>query len=201
MKKLYRWYRDRIHFVDVFVRQAHPGECRGPYRSFQGKLESAREYRREEAIPWLVLVDDLAGTVHRAYGGMFDPAYLIDSLGQVSFYGMWANAPTLKVAIDQLLAMGGAGGPVAGGIDRFPHLFASFVNGWDGLKRGCDRAVRDYDVATFGGATLTRLGYLAKPVLAPLALRATPLPLGTKVALSAALGAAVGLVLGLRRRD
>lgn len=189
-----------MQFVDVFIRQAHPGECRGPYRSYEEKRESAREYEREEGIPWLVLVDDLPGMVHNAYGAMADPVYLIDALGRVSFYGMWTHAPTLKRAIDELLALGGAGGPVAGGIDRTPHLLASFVNGWHALRRGCNRAVREYDLATFGGATLTYLGHRAKPLLAPLALRATPLPMGANVALGAGVGAAIGLIVGLRRR-
>lgn len=201
MKQLHQWYGDLVQFVDVFVRQAHPGECRGPYRSYDQKVASAREYKQLEGIPWPVLVDDLAGTVHQAYGGLPDPVYLIDSMGLVAFYGMWTYAPALKVALDELLAKGGAGAPVGGGIDRVPHLFASFVNGWHGLKRGCDRAVMDYNLAVPGAATLTYLGHLARPMLAPLALRATPLPLGVRIALGGALGSAVALVAWrLRRR-
>lgn len=203
MKQLYGWYGDRVNFVDVFIRQAHPGECRGPYRTYEEKVESAREYQREEGIPWMVLVDDLPGTVHNSYGGMADPVYLLDSMGRVAFYGMWTHAPTLKRAIDELLARGGQGTPVAGGIDRVPHLLASFVNGWHGLKRGCDQAVADYNRATPGAATLTYLGHLAKPVLAPLALRAAPLPVGARVAVAGAFlstAALIGWLLGRRPR-
>ena len=172
-----------MHFVDVAIRQAHPGERRGTYRSYEEKLEGAREGRREEGIPWTVLVDDYAGTWHRTYSSeMTDPVFLIGSDRRVSFYLMWAHAPTLKLAIDELLERGGRG-VVAGGIDRTPHLFASFVNGYHGLKRGGKRAVREYDTGAFGAGVLTFLGGKARPVLAPLALRAEPLPAAARLAL------------------
>ncbi len=172
-----------MRFVDVAIRQAHPGERRGTYRSYEEKFEGAREGRREEGIPWTVLVDDYAGTWHRAYSSeMTDPVFLIGSDGRVSFYLMWAHAPTLKRAIDELLERGGRGG-VGGGIDRTPHLFVSFVNGYHGLTRGGKRAVREYNTGAFGAGVLTFLGGKARPVLAPLAMRAEPLPAAARLAL------------------
>jgi len=147
-----------------------------------------------------VLVDDLAGTVHRTYSGeMADPVFLIDSEGRVSFYGMWTHGPTLKRAIDELLAEGGRG--VALGLDRTPHLLASFVDGWRGPRRGGRRAVLEYDLGGFGAGTLSFLGNKAKPLLGPIALRATPLPTGAKLALGGGLvAAAAALIVGLRLR-
>ncbi len=130
-----------------------------------------------------MLVDDYAGTWHRTYSSeMTDPVFLIGSDGRISFYLMWAHAPTLKRAIDELLEQGGRG-VVAGGIDRAPHLFASFVNGYHGLRRGGKRAGREYNTGAFGAGTLTFLGSKARPVLAPIALRAEPLPVAARVAL------------------
>jgi hypothetical protein len=99
---------------------------------------------------------------------MTDPVFLIGGDGRVSFYLMWAHAPTLKRAIDELLKRGDRG-MVAGGIDRVPHLFASFVNGYHGLGRGGKRAVREYNLGAFGAGALTFLGSKARPVLAPIA--------------------------------
>ena len=181
----------------MVIRQAHPGERRGTYRSYEEKLESAREGKREEGIPWTVLVDDYAGTTHRAYSReMTDPVFLIDSDGRVAFYLMWAHAPTLKKAIDELLERDGRGAPVAGGIDRMVHLFASFANGYHGLRRGGKRAVREYNTGAFGAGILTFLGSKAKPLLAPIALRATPLPTSARLALLVGLLATV--ILGGR---
>jgi len=189
-----------VRFFDIFLRQAHPGGERGPYDTFDAKLAGAREFQRLDGIPWPVLVDDLPGTVHQTYGGMADSLYLVDADGRVAFYGMWAHPPSLKTAIDELLARGGRGGPVGGGIDRTPHLVASFVNGWGGLKRGGVGAVLDYELGVPGSATLTFLGGIAKPLLAPLALRATPLPIAAKLALGGGLAAAVLVSVGALRR-
>jgi len=184
-----------VEFLDVVIRQAHPGEERAPYRSYEEKLDSAREYKRDEDIPYTVLVDDYAGMWHRTYSSeMTDPVFLIGSDGRVSFYLMWAHAPTLKRAIDELLE-GGGRGVVAGGIDRRLHLFVSFVNGYHGLRRGGRRAVREYNTGAFGAGALTFLGSKARPVLAPLALRAEPLPKGARLAL---VGGATIAALGAR---
>ena len=177
------------------VRQAHPGGSYGPYQTYAQKLASARAYKRDEGIPWPVLVDDLAGTVHATYGSMSDPVYLIDAAGRVALYGMWTNATKLRQAIDELLAQGGRG-VVAGGIDRVPHIVASFVDGWRGLSRGGIGAVLDYELGVPGSGTLTLLGNLGKPLLAPLTLRTTPLPTAAKLGLGA--GLAAGFVLALK---
>jgi len=195
MKRLHEEYGDRVRFVDVTVRQAHPGETRGAYRTVEEKHDDARAYQADEGIPWPVLIDDLAGTVHQTYGGMSDPVYLIDAVGHVAFYNMWAHAPSVKTAIDELLVRGGQSGPVSGGMDRTPHMAASFVNGWHGLRRGGWRSVLEFELATPGAATLTFVGHLAKPILAPLALRTAPLPVSTRVALGVGM-ATLALVVG-----
>jgi hypothetical protein len=81
MRELHRLYGGRVHFVEVLVRQAHPGELHGAYRSYDEKLDDARALRREERPPWPLLIDDLAGAVQRAYGGLAAAAYLIDRRG------------------------------------------------------------------------------------------------------------------------
>jgi transposase len=78
--------RDRVSFVDVLLRQEHPGERRGPYRSHEQKMESARVYKRHDGIPWLVLVDDLGGTTHKKLLRQRLPIYLIDATGRVALY-------------------------------------------------------------------------------------------------------------------
>ena len=179
------------------VRQAHPGERRSAYHSYEQKLADAREFQAQEGIAWPVLVDDLAGTVHQVYGSMSDPVYLIDATGRVAFYGMWIDGPTLKRAIDELLAQGGQGPPVAGGIDRRPHMAPAFVEGWRTMTRGGKRAVLDFALAFPVPAALTFLGYLARPLLRPLVVRARPLPMVARLALWGSL--VVAGALGVQR--
>ena len=179
------------------VRQAHLGERRGAYRSFEQKLTDAREFQREEGIGWPVLADDLDATVHRAYGGMSDPVYLIDAAGRVAFYGMWIDGPRLKQAIDEFLARGGEG-QVAGGIDRRPHLAAALVEGWRTMSRGGRRAVQEMAIAWPPVTLLLLLGNLARPLLRPLLVRSAPLPVPARLALIGSAAVVVGL--SARRR-
>jgi hypothetical protein len=191
-------YGDRVQFIDVLIRNAHPGERDGTYRTYEDKLEDARAYKRDDGLPWPVLVDDLEGSVHHAtYGRMADPTYLIDADGVVAFYNMWTHPPTLQQAIEELLARGGRGAPVAGGLDRTPHILASFVAGWHAVKRGGKRGLWDYGISVPGSTPMTYAGHVAKPVLAPVALRATPLPTAARVALAAIPVALIALIVWL----
>ena len=115
MSELHRLYGERVHFVEVLVRQAHPGERHGAYRSHEQKLDDAGSYKHEERIPWPVAVDDLAGTVQRAYGGLAAAVYLIDNRGRVAFCGTWGQSPALRQAIDDLLGGGTAASAPTGG--------------------------------------------------------------------------------------
>jgi hypothetical protein len=187
----------------VVVRQAHPGPGAPAHRNIDDKLRDAERYRAIEGVPWPVLVDDLDGTVHRTYGGLPDPTYLIDADGRVAFYGMVTHAPTLHRAIEALLARGGRG-VVLGGTDRFPHALAAIADGWRALQRGAPQSVSDLMAAAPGAPLVAWLGSRLRPALAPVALRATPLPVtgqaGLRLAAGLTLFAGVLSALALRRR-
>lgn len=188
--------------MDVLIRQAHPGPNAPEYDTLEEKLRDAERYRREERIPWPVLVDDLDGTVHQAYGGLADPSYLIDVDGRVAFYDMWTHAPTLHRAIRALIDRGGRG-VVLDGIDRTPHMLPALTAGWRALERGLPQSYVDLETASPGAGTVTWLGARLRPVLAPLTLRATPLPRSARIALAAGAAALAGLAAFgiLRARD
>ena len=180
----------------MFIHQAHPGELRHRYNTFDQKLDGAREYKDQEQLPWPVLVDDLAGTMHEAYSrGMADPTFLIDVNGEVAFYGMWTHAPTLQRAITELLDKNGRGQAL--GLDRTPHLLASFVDGYRGPRRGGRRAVLEYDLGAGGAGTLSFFGNKAKRALGPLALRSTPLPRRARLAIVLGLASFVLLLASM----
>ncbi len=203
MRELHRLYGERVEFLEVLVRQAHPGEKHGPYRSYDEKLRDASGYEQEEGIPWPVLVDDLTGPVQTAYGGLAAAVYLIDRCGTVAFCGTWGQAPALRHALDDLLARGGEGAPAGVGRDRRPHLAAAIVAGRGGPARGGRRALIDLELGFPGANALMAIGCAARPLLAPLALRTTPVPPRARVALLAGLAgvsATAAGALGLLRR-
>jgi hypothetical protein len=190
-----------VQFVDLVVRQAHPGERHGGYRSYEEKLDDARRYQQEESIAWPVVVDDLGGSAQREYGGLSASAYLIDAEGRVAFLGAWGQAPPLTEAIEELVARGGAGTPAGRGVDRVPHLGAAIVAGQGGPARGGRLAFLDLELGFPGAFVLMTLGSAARPLLAPLVQRTTPLPAPARAFLLALLvGSAAGLFCGVRRR-
>lgn len=203
MRELHRLYGDRVTFVEVLVRQAHPGERHGAYGGYEAKLQEAGAYALEEDVPWRVLSDDLACSVQRAYGGLAAAVYLIDMRGIVAFCGTWGQSPALRTAIDELLSRDGIGAPAGTGVDRRPHLGTAFVAGQRGPLRGGWWSLIDLELGFPGANLLMALGRLGRPLLEPLVLRTTPLPIRTRAMLLAGLGAsgaAVYLVLRNRRR-
>lgn len=192
LAKLYEQWGERVHFVDVLIRQAHPGPSVRPYRDFAQKQRDARTYQME--VPYSVLIDDLAGTTHQVYGGLADPTYLIDADGRVAFYNMWTHAPTLHTMLKKLFQQGGRG-VIESGYDRTPHILASLTDGWKGLRRGLPQSFIELELASPGVASGTWVGYQMRSVLAPLTLRAKPLPIAVKVGLAVGVGALFALCL------
>lgn len=188
-----------MQFVDVLIRQAHPGPGVRPYHSFEEKATDARRYKEDEGIPWPVLVDDLEGTVHQVYSGLADPTYLIDADGKVAYYTMWTHAPNLNGAIAALLHQGGRG-VVNGGIDHVMHLLPSMTDGWKGIRRGLPQSYTDLETAAPGMGSGIWLGYQLRPVLAPLTLRSEPLPPAGRAGVTlGAVAAAILVIRALRR--
>jgi hypothetical protein len=158
-------------------------------------MSDGEKFKREENVPYPVIVDDLEGTTHQVYGGLADPTYLIDSDGRVSFYNMWTHAPTLHEAIKELLDQNGRG-VIKGGTDRVPHLLSTIADGWKGLRRGFPQSAVELELSAPGMASGPWLGYQLRPLLAPVALRGEPLPTAAKIGL--AFGAVALLALGAR---
>ena len=182
------------------IRQAHPGPDEPPYDAFDEKRDDARAYVRDEKIPWSVVVDDLPGTVHQTYGGLADPTYLIDKDGRVAYYNLWTHAPTLHEAIAALVRQEGRGIVLGEGVDRVPHVLPALTEGWRGLRRGRWQSVTDMETAAPGMAALTFVGYQLRPLLAPLTLRAEPLPPAARAGLWLAAAAGAALFVHAARR-
>jgi hypothetical protein len=92
LNELYKGYRDRgFEFLTIYVREPHPGESYGPHRTWEQKLRSARDCREQDGIANPLLVDDLAGAVHRCYGSMPNMVYIVDKNGRIAYKAMWTD--------------------------------------------------------------------------------------------------------------
>ena len=50
-----------------------------------------------------LLVDDLRGTVHRAYGEMPNMVYIIDKQGKVVYKAMWTDHTEIETVLENLV--------------------------------------------------------------------------------------------------
>jgi hypothetical protein len=85
LKRLHEEFGDRVAFVTLYVREAHPGERYPQPGTLEQKLRHARTYKDRDRIPWPVAVDDAEGSLHRALDPKPDAAYLMDARGDVAF--------------------------------------------------------------------------------------------------------------------
>jgi len=113
LNELYRRYSDLdFEFFTIYVREPHPGENYGAHRSWEQKLEYARDCRAQDGIQTQLLVDDLQGTVHLAYGSLPNMVYLVDKGGKIVYKAMWTDHEEIAAVLanlalaDQLQAKG-----------------------------------------------------------------------------------------------
>lgn len=113
LNELYRNYRDSgFEFLTIYVREPHPGEHYGAHQTWEEKLKYAQDCRNQDGIQTRVLIDDLNGTVHRAYGSLPNMVYIIEKSGQIVFKAMWTDHSEIEsvlanlVLADQLRAKG-----------------------------------------------------------------------------------------------
>lgn len=101
MEALTRTHPD-VAFVFLYVREAHPGERVGAHRTFADKLRSAEMLRQRWHVERSILVDDLSGTLHQAYGLLPNMAYVVDRRGRVTYRADWTDAKAIEMALRYL---------------------------------------------------------------------------------------------------
>ena len=89
--------------VFFYTREAHPGERFPAHRSLEQKLAHARAFKELCGIARPILVDDLVGTGHRAYGALPNMVYLVGRGGRVLFRADWTDPPTIEAAVRYVL--------------------------------------------------------------------------------------------------
>ena len=91
INELYKKYGDRVRFVLVAVREAHPGSAAPQLQTYEEKFEHAKAMRDLHGHKFEVAVDDINGTLHRALSTKPNSAYIIDKDGKIVFRAQWAS--------------------------------------------------------------------------------------------------------------
>jgi len=110
--------------VFVYTREIHPSEELAPHfknlprhRSLEQKIAQARAFRDDMGLSFEVAVDDLSGTIDRAYGSLPFFHVVIDGDGTLIQRSEWADADLLTATFanltkrEQLLAGDSHEGP------------------------------------------------------------------------------------------
>lgn len=87
----------------IYTREAHPGENVPYHDSAATKLACARLLRGEAGISRDILVDDLSGSVHRAYGSMPNMTWVIDRGGRVIYKANWTSAANVEAFLGRFV--------------------------------------------------------------------------------------------------
>lgn len=92
--KLRAKYPD-VTFLVVYVREAHPGSRRGAHHDIEEKTMMAKESQADYGEKRQILVDDIKGEMHQAYGSFPNMIYIIDPDGKVIYRCDWSFAKNI----------------------------------------------------------------------------------------------------------
>ena len=105
LRRLHSEFGDRIAFIALYVREAHPGERYPQPDTLEQKLAHARAYQALDPFPWPVAVDGPDGELHRALDPRPNAAYLVDTRGNVAFRSLASNDErVLREGLHRLVA-------------------------------------------------------------------------------------------------
>lgn len=108
LKRLHATHGDRVRFVMLAVREAHPGQTIGQPHTPDEKVRHAIALEAHHGLPFEVAIDDIEGTLHRRLGSRPSSAYVLDPAGTLLFRAQWSNETE---AIGEALAAITAGRP------------------------------------------------------------------------------------------
>lgn len=91
-----------VSFSVLYVREAHPGEKIPSHKSIEEKGDWARILRDKDKEQRAILLDDISGTVHSAYGSYPNAVFIINKNGCVVFESDWNSPSATRSALIQL---------------------------------------------------------------------------------------------------
>ena len=105
------------------------------HAGFEEKLASARRLRDELGITRPILVDDVEGTVHRAYGLLPNMSWVLDRGGSILYKAMWTSAAHIGDFLEAQTAR--PAGPASSTF--YAELLAPVARDREAFQRGLER--------------------------------------------------------------
>jgi thiol-disulfide isomerase/thioredoxin len=128
LRDLHRRFGDRVRFIMVNVREAHPGSSIRQPVTMRSKAENACMLQALHEFPFEVAIDDIDGTLHRALGPKPNSAYILGRDNTIVFRAHWASdtvalaSALSSVAAGRTPAPDRAGGVMRASLRMLPHL-------------------------------------------------------------------------------
>jgi thiol-disulfide isomerase/thioredoxin len=122
LNELHLHFGDRVRFVMVNVREAHPGRTFPQPATIDEKMAHAEVLRDLHRFGFEVAVDDIDGTLHRALSPKPNSAYILARDGTILFRAHWANDTKALAAALEAVVAGRSPRPARRGGMRNPTL-------------------------------------------------------------------------------
>lgn len=90
-------------FFFVYTREAHPSDPYPGHDSIERKLKHARAMVEQLGFTRPMLVDDLGGKVHHAFGRLPNMTYIVNAAGTIVYRAAWTDPRTIRGALEQML--------------------------------------------------------------------------------------------------
>ena len=104
MDDIARRYEDQaVRSVFLYTREAHPGESYRHHGSMDDKRRHARAFQAECKVGRQILLDDLEGTAHNAYGTLPNMTWIVGRGGLILYKAAWTSPPDVEAALAQAL--------------------------------------------------------------------------------------------------
>jgi peroxiredoxin len=171
LKELHEEYEgDDVAFLFAYAREAHPGNELPAHENIEDKVAAAELLREEEEVEMPIVVDELNGAVHKKYGKLPNPTYIIDKSGRVAFRSMWSRPGEIEAALEELFSVQGERGVehaiVRGGEDLAMPFSHAVLFSHRALERGGEQAVQDFvDVFGLSGRAMLVASRVAEPAV------------------------------------
>ncbi len=104
MEDLAGRYADRaVRSVFIYTREAHPGENYRHHRSIEDKRRNASAFKEHCRIRRQILLDDIRGSAHYAYGLLPNMTWIIGRGGFIHYKSAWTSPADVTGALDAIL--------------------------------------------------------------------------------------------------
>jgi hypothetical protein len=99
----YRYASRAVRSVFIYTREAHPGENYRHHASMDDKRRNAAAFREHSGIRRQILLDDLNGSAHRAYGLLPNMTWIISRGGFIHYKSAWTSPSDVEDALEGIL--------------------------------------------------------------------------------------------------